>query len=462
MKKGTSIDSFPLGPPSTSCGKSCFEWLISPQDCDSFTSHFWEKKPLIIKRKKLDYFSGLISRRTIENYVKSDSGFAVGSLILNKGTAENKEIVAETQIDSETFSRMLDDEGWKCQVVHPQQRNAKLHALLERLENWSGTVWGSNMYFGSTGSDENGFEAFSDNVELFVLQLDGQCHWKIFEGEQKLSRDSGSEYTEDELGPSVLDEILEAGDILYIPRGFIHSCQPTSKYAYLTLSTYQNQSWCDFLSTSITEAIDSVTRANVEFREGLPINWISFFGRAIEETDANVSQRGAFKSKLSALLQSIVDAIDIDDIADQMASDFIALRTPPVVRKRPNSTDENEGRIFGPDPRKNNDLKIRIRNPAWMRIVIDDAEDEEGKILIFSALDNDVSLHMKTDNPLDAEPTSIEIVGTKSLPGLRELVKTWPEWCPLDIISRDIAGELWEHGLIESAATEDSKKPRIA
>jgi hypothetical protein len=96
-----------------------------------------------------------------------------------------------------------------------------------------------------------------------------------------------------------------------------------------------------------------------------------------------------------------------------------------------------------------------------MRIVIDDKEDDGGKILIFSALDNDVTLHMKTDNPLDAEPTSIEIVGTKSLPGLRELVKTWPEWCPLDIISRDIAGELWEHGLIESAATE-TKKQRIA
>ena len=459
MKK-TTTESFPLGNPCTSCGEKCFDWLVAPNIAQKFVCTYWEKKPLVIKRSQPDYFSGLISRRTIENYIKNDPDFGANSVVMTRdGSGDNveeKEVVSEASIDLETFSRMVDEEGWTCQVVHPQQKNAKLHALLERLENWSGSLWGSNLYIkGYTGQD-TAFSALSDNFELFVMQLDGSCHWKVFEGERKLSRDSGSDFVEDDLGPCVVDETLNPGDLLYVPRGYIHSSQGEG-YTYLTLSTYQTQSWCDLLSTAVSETLDQVTKSDVRFREGLPINWTSLFGMAIEETANNKSDREAFKTRLSELVRELVDSINVDEIADQLASDFIALRTPAMVRKRPNG---EELKTFGPDPRTSNDLKMRVRNPAWMRIVVDD----DDKVLIFSCLDNDIRNHMKTDNPLEAEPTSIEIDGTKSLSGLRELVSNWPAWSALDIISRDIAGELWAYGLLETSENSESqnKKSRLA
>ena len=455
-KKG--IDSFPLGPPSTSCGAKCFEWLVSPHSVDTFTESFWEKKPLVIKRDMREYFSGLISRRTIENYLKNDPDFSTNSLVLTRDPqseeSEEREIIAETNVDPGTFVKMIDEEGWVAQVVHPQQKNAKLHAFLERLENWSGSLWGSNLYLGGEPSLSNQFRAFSDNVELFVMQLDGECHWRIFEGEQKLSRDSHSDFAEEDLGPSVVDEILQPGEVIYIPRGYIYSNNARSPFAYLTLSTYQNQSWCDLISTAVGETLDQVSKSDIAFREGLPINWASHFGRALSETDTNRTVRESFKTNLKSLLQKLVDSVNIDDIADQMASDFIALRTPPVVRKKPNS--DEELKTFGPDPRASNDLKMRIRNPSWIRIVVDDDE----KILVFSCLDNQLNNHMKTDNPMDANPTSLEIDGTKSLVGLAQLVTEWPAWSPLDIISRDVAGELWANGLLETEDTNVSKKAR--
>lgn len=463
MKKSGATDSFPLGNPSMSCGDKCFSWLIAPKVKEDFLANNWEKKPLVIKREAAEYFSGIISRRIVENYIKSDPEFAVSSLILTRGSGENKDIQAESPVDIDTFSRMVDEEAFTAQVVHPQQRNAKMHALLERLENWSGTLWGSNMYIKQGRSDEGVFEAFSDNVELFVLQLDGETHWRIFEGDQRLSRDSNTDYAEEDLGPVVLDEVVSAGDLVYIPRGFVHSCTTESGYQYLTLSTYHNQAWCDLLSTAVTETLESVTRSDVEFREGLPINWTSFFGRAVEETDANMSNRNTFKFALKARIEKLIASIDIDEIADQMASDFVALRTPPVVRKRAKSTadNESEGRIFGPDPRLNNDLQIRIRNPSWMRAVIDsDDASGEPKTLIFSCLDNEISNHMRTDNPLEAEPTSLEIAGTKSVEGLKELLKRWPEPSPMEVLSREVLGELWQHGIVETIAA-DAKKPRL-
>lgn len=461
MKKA-SQESFPLGQPSTSCGEKCFSWLISPTEIGAFVSSVWEKRPIVVSRDKREYFAGLISRRTVENYLKNDPDFGINSVMMARETEDGKEVSAEVDLDVETFSRMIDEEGWTAQVVHPQQKNAKIHALLERLENWSGSVWGSSLYVRGM-ADDSKFSAYADNVELFVLQLEGECHWRVFEGEQKLSRDSGAEYIEDDLGPAVLDEIVRPGDLLYIPRGFVHSCSSSAGYQHLSLSTYQNQSWCDLLSTTFTETLDSITKQTVAFREGLPLNWTSLFGKAVEETATNRSGRESFKSTLRSLMHQLVDAVDMDDIADQMASDFIALRTPPVVRKRPNSNDETEGKIFGPDPRLSNDLKMRIRNPSWMRIVVDhEDQQEEAKMLIFSCLDNDVTGHMKTDNPLDAEPTSLEVVGTKSLPGLRTLVSNWPEFCHIDLISRDLAGELWEFGLIETVATTDAKRQKTA
>jgi lysine-specific demethylase/histidyl-hydroxylase NO66 len=206
----------------------------------------------------------------------------------------------------------------------------------------------------------------------------------VYEGEQKLNRDNCAVFAEDNLGPPVLDEIITPGELLYIPRGYVHSCSSKTGFQYLTLSTYQNHAWCDLLSTAVTETLDAVTRSDIEFRKGLPINWTCLFGKAIVETDRNRAARAVVSSKLKSLLYKIVESVDIDEIADQMGSDFIALRTPPVVRKRNNkSVDENEGRIYGVDPRLHNDLKIRIRNPNWVRIVIDDENVHEPKTLIF-------------------------------------------------------------------------------
>jgi lysine-specific demethylase/histidyl-hydroxylase NO66 len=452
MKKSSGAESFPLGSPSTSCGQKCFEWLISPQTTESFIANIWEKKPIVIRRDRDDYHSGIITRRTIENFIKNDQEFAANSILLSRGAGDEKETYAESVLDAESLCKMVNEEGWICQVVHPQQKSAKVHALLERLENWSGSLWGSNYFFGSAAT--NPADAMSDNVELFVMQLEGKSHWKVFEGETKLSRDAGCEFQEEDLGPSIIDEELEAGDLIYIPRGYIYSSTGLTSFAHLSLSTYQTQSWCDMLSTALTDTLDKITRSNLKFREGLPINWLNLFGKSIEETETNKSNRDSFRSNMKDLLDTLIDSIDIDDVADQIASDFVALRTPPVARKRPN---EEESKTFGPDPRKSNDLQIRIRNPSWMRIVVED--EEEGKLLIFSCLDNDVSQHMKTDNPLEAEPTSLEIVGTKSLEGLKQLVREWPNYCPIDIVSRDVLGELWEHGLIETAE-DSSKKPR--
>jgi hypothetical protein len=213
------------------------------------------------------------------------------------------------------------------------------------------------------------------------------------------------------------------------------------------------------LSTAVSETLDNIARADVEFRQGLPLNYLSLFGSAISETDSNRTARAEFAAKTKSLMHKLIDAISLDDIIDQMASDFIALRTPPVVRKRQNG---EETRLFGPDPRLHNDIQIRVRNPNWIRVVVDgkspDSIASSASTLIFSCLDNQIAQHMRTDNPMDCEPTSFELDGDKSIEGLKELISFWPEFSHIDLLSREVAGELWKAGILETADRTKQQK----
>jgi lysine-specific demethylase/histidyl-hydroxylase NO66 len=447
MKKAQS-DSFPLGNPSTSCGDKVFDWLISPVQRKDFFEQYWENKPLLVKRNDEAYFSCLISRKMVENYAKTDPDYSSNSLLFTRDNPEGREVISGENLDIDSIQKMIMEDGFCMQAIHPQQKNAKLHALLERLENFTGSVWGSNYYVKCSEVSEGCFNSFSDNVELFIMQMEGSpMRWRVYEGEHKLSRDTGCDFDEDSLGPPILDELVAPGDLVYIPRGCVYTHDdPANGYQYLTLSTYQNQAWCDFLSMAVSETLDTISRSDLEFRRGLPINYLSLFGSAVAETDSNRQARAEFVTRTKSLLHKLIDSISMDEIVDQLASDYIALRTPPIVRKRLNG---EETRMFGPDPRIHNDLVIRMRNPNWIRVVVDDTE-AKSSTLIFSCLDNQISQHMRTDNPMDCEPTSFELDGNKSVDGLRELISTWPEFSPLDSLSREVAGELWEAGILET------------
>jgi hypothetical protein len=481
MKKAAQ-ESFPLGHPSTSCGEKTFNWLISPVSGDHFVSQVWERKPHHVKRGNSDYYGTIMTRKTLESWVKNDTDLVQRSFVFSRDGGEGSETITDEGVEPEAFSKMIDEDGWSVQVVHPQQKSAKVHALVERLENFTGSVWGANFYR-HPDSNSDVFSAYSDNVDLFILVLGGSSRWRVYEGDSGLSRDSGSDFTEEDLGPPVLDATVAAGDFLYIPRGAVYSRSPGA-VQYLTLSTYHQSAYCDLLQSAFTDTLETVTKSDIDFRRGLPFNWTSLFGRAIRlpanrdadrTTDIStpftgdggiaalapaqvIGRREALKDRIRSLFQRVVDRLDLDDIADQLTADFVALRTPPAERKRPGAS-EASGGTFGPDPRQHNDLKMRIRNPAWIRITTDtDEVTGEKNVLIFSCIKNDITNHMRTDNPMEADPFSIEIQGTRSIEGLQEMVTAWPGWVDINVISRDVSADLWESCIIETTETAKFQK----
>ena len=86
-----------------------------------------------------------------------------------------------------------------------------------------------NAYLTPAGSQ--GFATHYDTHDVFVLQVDGRKHWRIHPPvlpdplEKQPWGGRADEVSATAQGPAALDVVLEPGDALYLPRGWLHSAQ---------------------------------------------------------------------------------------------------------------------------------------------------------------------------------------------------------------------------------------------
>jgi lysine-specific demethylase/histidyl-hydroxylase NO66 len=75
-----------------------------------------------------------------------------------------------------------------------------------------------------TPAKSAGFAPHWDDVDAFILQTEGRKHWKVFVPEELHPLESSGNFTDSDFDGQVpvFNGWLDQGDILYIPRGFIH------------------------------------------------------------------------------------------------------------------------------------------------------------------------------------------------------------------------------------------------
>ena len=90
-----------------------------------------------------------------------------------------------------------------------------------------------------------------------------------------LPRTSSRDFREDEIGKPVLDVVLGEGDLLYLPRGWIHQAVTTREDTHslhLTVSCMQDWSWASMLEEVLPEAVKhACAGAGAEEREPLAV-----------------------------------------------------------------------------------------------------------------------------------------------------------------------------------------------
>ena len=168
------------------------------------------------------------------------------------------------------------------------------------LEAELGSGVQANSYY--TPRRSQGFAVHHDTHDVFVLQIAGEKHWRIYEPllelplkAQRWSSSLGSP------GSTVLELTLRAGDTLYLPRGWLHDAL-TSETDSLHITVGINvHTWIDAFRAALDECGD-----DVEFRRSVP-------------TDGEPP---------ADLVERLTDRLGAEDVRRRARAKFVGSRRP--------------------------------------------------------------------------------------------------------------------------------------
>uniref|UniRef100_A0A8C4KU73 Bifunctional lysine-specific demethylase and histidyl-hydroxylase n=1 Tax=Dromaius novaehollandiae TaxID=8790 RepID=A0A8C4KU73_DRONO len=297
-----------------------------------FAARRWERAPLLVRRGEPGYYAGLFSSAELDGILRSGE-VRFGAHLDVTSYAEG---VRETHNPAgRALPAVVWDfyqNGCSLRLLCPQAFSATVWQFLSILQEHFGSMAGANTYLTPPGSQ--GFAPHYDDIEAFVLQLEGKKHWRVYGPRTEaevLPQFSSANLTQAELGEPVLEAVLEAGDLLYFPRGFIHQgvCLPDAHSLHITVSSYQRNSWGDLLEKLLPAALQMALEEDVEYRQGLPMDYLGYMG--VTHSDVADARRTAFVEKVQSLIKKLIDYAPIDAAVDQRAKSFLHDCLPPVL-----------------------------------------------------------------------------------------------------------------------------------
>ena len=394
------------GPPGgPSAGRAALAALLDPLPLSAFWEAVFERRPLVIHRGgggeaasataglfgvdnvrallargALRYGTGVdvvrfdgAVRHTFNTNVEAKAGGGGkpkrGTHAARAAPAANAPLTqTEDVADAGVVARRL-EAGCSARILHPQRWAPRLAAVLAAVEGEVGSVVGANAYLTPAGAQ--GFAPHWDDIDAFVLQVDGRKRWRLYgarSADEVLPRHSSADLDPASLGPLLADIVLEPGDVLYMPRGTVHQAETpqgdgegdegavilAGPSLHLTISICQQSTWADLLAVALPAALEAAAADDAELRASVPSGALlacagvvhSDAGeRAADAVDgggeggpdqalaAVYAHRAYQREKLAAALRRAADRVvaclSIDDAADAVGARFMLDRMNP-------------------------------------------------------------------------------------------------------------------------------------
>ena len=279
----------------------------------------FERRGLLVRGRGSNYLSGWCSSEDVFRALEQPATSGVDVDVTRYDPSSEKRKTLSDGIVDATWARQQLDQGATIRLRQPQDRLTKVQALCRALEGEFGSTVGANAYL--TAKDgAQGFAAHWDDVDVFILQLEGRKRWRVgacADDVYRLPRVSSEDFDEEALRrlcPHLSEIILEPGDVLYLPRGFIHSAvtEGLQNSLHLTLSCHRANSWADLLEAALPSALSEAIASDPKMRESLPRDCLHYMGVAHS-------------------LDSSDDEIDESDDDDASLTEVAAVRYDPEI-----------------------------------------------------------------------------------------------------------------------------------
>lgn len=315
-----------------------FEYLIFPLTIEEFYRHYWEKRPLIIKRKNSNYYGNLFSLTELRNMIfNSQMKYTEDLDVTIYKDGKRQTLNPQGKVDPNWVWHQFTKKGCSVRLNYPQEHSDHVWEVCSKLEDWFGMGVSSNSYL--TPARHGGFAPHFDDVEVFLLQTEGSKKWKLYTNSNKafiLSRDPSPNFTEEEIGEPSHEFVLEKGDLLYMPRGTIHKGQSLDQEPslHLTISTGLRFSWYDFIKETLDTSLEIAYFNDSDFRRSLPRFFHSYMGVSHAEDESNTHRthnsisRQNFEAYYKYLMLKLSQYSPLDSVSDILANRFFHERLP--------------------------------------------------------------------------------------------------------------------------------------
>lgn len=293
-----------------------FENLIFPVTRREFIDAYWGKSTLVLHRRDRDYFRELFSITDMDACLMTAANRSSKILHVIPAPGSSRSATL-TSVAALSKDRLYDAylSGDTIRLIGVEKVWPSLGLLAASLQEALDMNIGFNLFLTPPGSQA--FPTHVDTLDSLIVQVAGSKQWFIWE--QTYERPLDSQRSQQHIAKMQWAEeqltlrekpFLEAGDVIYLPRGFPHRAIAGDELSlHLTIS-FHPLSWVDFFS----RALELAALEDLELRQDLTPGFIGdretqqgmspMFARLL----ARLSEKLSFDATLRSLVEEHVSA----------------------------------------------------------------------------------------------------------------------------------------------------------
>ena len=312
-----------------------FRWLIAPIGVETFLQDFWDRAPLIVSRNLPGYYSGLFSLNSVDELVGLHS-FQPGGI---------RYLPCERAVDPIPFSLSEDGFADSADVYKKYHQGASLffHGIHKYRKPIAQLCRSLTRFFrmpsGATAVvSPPGIHSSPTHFDLtnnFLIQVEGSKRYRIYESFEALPiarQEKPHLVSPDLLGDPLYDIELRSGDVLFIPRGFVHEGFASDQGSVHVTAGLNCLTWADLL----IETVEALSQRQLPLRRALsPV--------ILDSGDPTASDQEEYKAMLRLVL-------DEGKTIAQVARD-LDLNANSVATWVSQARAHNNGHVHGPGGR---------------------------------------------------------------------------------------------------------------
>lgn len=285
-----------------------FATAIAPFTPESFFDDYWEKCPLMISNRPANYYGELMNLTDVDRILYSLKPDWKKMRLFKDGHHFTGHFMHPDGTPNITCIHQAYNRGYLLNLLNLESRWLPLAAMVRDWEAQLHHPVSVNLYL--TPQHSKAVRPHFDDHDVFILQIEGEKDWKVWQPIVELPGEEfgGNQFLpEDNLPSCFLETRLQAGDLLYLPRGWGHAATTGDRASlHLTFGVFV-YTWYDLLDgmlEAISDADDTLNRA-------LPVGFM-------RDPEAKATMQHHFGKILQNWMQSSQLEAGIDRVGDRL------------------------------------------------------------------------------------------------------------------------------------------------